>query len=504
MNRLRRWFVVCFSVVLATGFTAAGNEPSAKPGDEKWLEDRTLTITPRAEPEPASKYRLLPTVTELKDGNAVPIYLRLNHEQTDAARKYWRDTPQPWLDLPIDQMPLADSHAYLDRMGRFLRQLDFGARRKSAEWNYTLDQPDPIGILLPDVQEMRGYSSMLALRARVQIAEHDYAAAAQSLETGFAFSRHVGNGPFLINSLVGISVAQRVAVRVREWIEQPDAPNLYWALTALPRPLISLRDQLELEQRMVELQFLDMADLDRPRSPAEWDASLKRFRAEARRIYPGFHLSEGLYAGPPPKPGDKPTQPTRERREGLPTDPNEPAAKSPDLAAARTFVARETGKSVEEVAAMPPAQVLLLYIHGTYARYRDDLHKLTYLPFPEAQPRETEFANRLKASGDSEGERLAREFLPGTTKVMVGQNGLERRLALLRAIEALRIYAATHDGQLPDSLDQVTAAPVPPDPGTGKPFEYHRSGATATLISRLPGETQEGTRLRYRITMRSK
>ena len=89
-------------------------------------------------------------------------------------------------------------------MGRFLQQIDYGARRKSAEWNYTLEQPDPISILLPDLQQMRGFAPMMVLRARVQIAEGDYAGAARSFETGFAFARHVAEeGPFLIGGLVG-------------------------------------------------------------------------------------------------------------------------------------------------------------------------------------------------------------------------------------------------------------------------------------------------------------
>ncbi len=504
MNWLRRWSVVCFAFSLAVGLSTAGDQPPPKAGADKWQMDRALTITPRGEPEPALKYRLLPLVTELKEGNAVPIYLRLRHEQSDASKKYWRDTPQPWNDLPLDKVPLAEARQFLARMDRFLQQLDLGARRKAAEWNYTLDQPDPISITLPDAQEMRSYADMLVLRVRVRVAEHQYAAAAQSFQTGFAFGRHVANGPFLINSLIGIAIANLMTARIPEWIEQPDAPNLYWALTALPRPMISLRHQLELEQRMVELQFPDFADMDRPRSAAEWDAVLKRFRAEARRIYPGFHMTSGLYAGPGPKPGEPPWQPPRERREGPPADPNEPAAKSPDLSAARAFVARTTGKSAADVAAMPPAQAMLLYIYGTYAHYRDDMYKLTCLPFPQAHPRLADFADRLKASGNSEGERLAREFLTPLAKVTGAANGTERRLALLRAIEALRIYAAAHDGQLPDSLDQVTAAPVPLDPGSGKPFQYHRDGATATLISLRPGERQEATGLRYRVTVRGK
>jgi hypothetical protein len=493
MNRLRRWFVVCCLFMLAAGFTTADDQtpPAAQAAGEKWLLDREMTVTPSLEPQPALKYRLLPLAPELKEGNAVPIYLRLNHEQSDEARKYWSETPQQWNELPLRAVPLAETHKFMDGLARFYRQFDYGARRKTAEWNYTLEQPDPIGIVLPDLQSMRKYAPMLVLRARVQIAEGDYEGAARSFETGFAFGRQVGEeSPFVIGGLVGLAIVNMHADRIPEWIERPDSPNLYWALTALPRPLIGLRRQMEFEQRVPEMQFPDLADLDRPRAAAEWDAALKRFRTEARRIDP---LINGPVEGI--KPADK--QPP-------PPDPDEPAVKSPDLAAARHFVAKRWGRSAAEVDAMPPAQVLLLYISGEYSDLRDDVFKLTYLPFSQAHPRIPEAAQRLKAATGGEGVRLAKLFLPAVAKVMTAQVRLERKIALLRTVEALRIHAAAHKGQLPDSLDQVTAAPVPLDPGTDKPLEYHRDGATATLASRLPGEPLESTGLRYRVTVREK
>src|SRR5689334_15747342 len=101
MNRLRRWSVVCSVLVTAAGLTAAADPPpAAKDAGGKWLVDRSLTVTPAAEPRPALKYRLLPVATGLKEGNAVPIYLRLAHEQRDETRKQVAETPQKWNELP--------------------------------------------------------------------------------------------------------------------------------------------------------------------------------------------------------------------------------------------------------------------------------------------------------------------------------------------------------------------------------------------------------------------
>ena len=66
--------------------------------------------------------------------------------------------------------------------------------------------------------------------------------------------------------------------------------------------------------------------------------------------------------------------------------PEDPAAKSPDLPAARNFVARTNGLSADKVEAMSPAQVLLLYIVGTCREDWDDFYRAAYLPYPQARP----------------------------------------------------------------------------------------------------------------------
>ena len=52
----------------------------------------------------------------------------------------------------------------------------------------------------------------------------------------------------------------QLADRLEELIEQPGAENFYWALSALPRPLVSLRKAMEQEQRLAETQKRAEAD----------------------------------------------------------------------------------------------------------------------------------------------------------------------------------------------------------------------------------------------------
>jgi hypothetical protein len=180
----------------------------------------------------------------------------------------------------------------------------------------------------------------------------------------------------------------------------------------------------------------------------------------------------------------------------------EPAGKSPDLPAARKYLTEVVGMTAANVEAMPPAQVLLLYLSHLHHDLRDDIFKGGYLPIPQGLTVNREAEQRLKALPDTEAVRVARWLLPTGSRVRLAQARLERKLAALRAIEALRMHAAANGGELPDGLDQVKVAPVPNDPGTGKPFEYQREGATATLSSRIPGEPLETTGLRYRVTLR--
>jgi hypothetical protein len=52
-------------------------------------------------------------------------------------------------------------------------------------------------------------------------------------------------------------------------------------------------------------------------------------------------------------------------------------------------------------------------------------------------------------------------------------------------VEALRLYAAEHDGSLPSTLADISV-PLPADPFTGKPFLYEVKGTTAHLRGTPP------------------
>ena len=313
------------------------------------------------------KYRLFPAFSERKEGNAVPIYLRITFEQSDAERRYWTETPKKWNALPVEEIPLTEAKEFIKRYQNFYRQFELGARRKTAEWNYTLDQGSIIDVMLPDAQTMRNYVPMLLLRARVALAEGRFADASHWLETGFAFSQQVGSGPFLINSLVGIACANQFADCLFDYVALPEAPNLYWPLTAMPRPLIDLRHAMEMEQSVMEMQFPDLATVEQAHSPEQWDAALKRVRAEIRRLVASDNEAEANRFKPIAGAGIA-----------------DPASGSPDLARARKHLMDARKLSAAQ---SPPCHQrrFCCSTWWTYHQFRDDAFKArSATPMPAA------------------------------------------------------------------------------------------------------------------------
>ena len=76
-------------------------------------------------------------------------------------------------------------------------------------------------------------------------------------------------------------------------------------------------------------------------------------------------------------------------------------------------------------------------------------------------------------------------FIVSNRKVRLAQGRLEQRIALLRHVEAIRMYAAENGRKLPATLDDIKL-PLPVDPFTGKPFRYSFEKDTAHLRGTPP------------------
>jgi hypothetical protein len=138
----------------------------------------------------------------------------------------------------------------------------------------------------------------------------------------------------------------------------------------------------------------------------------------------------------------------------------------------------DAGFARERLLLFPADQVILLDEWREAWERRDEAMKLMSLPAWQVESLSPE-AKVKNWGGIFEG------VVPALHRVRRVQGRLEQRIALLRHVEALRLYAAEHDGRLPEKLSDITV-PLPVDPFTGKPFHYQVEGSTAHLRGTPP------------------
>jgi hypothetical protein len=443
----RRLAACCFAV-LAAAPAARAQAP----------EPVRLTLRPAAPSLPALRYRLLPELIEQKPGNAADLYKKavplLN--KVSAEDDFLLEAFEK---LPLDRLPCAEVRQLLGEHKEGMDLIEKGARRETCDWGLTERlRKDGIGALLPEIQPMRVAARLLALRARADIAEGKFDQAAGTLRTGLALARHVGDSETLISFMVGNALAGVMANEIDRFVQQPGAPNLYWPLTDLPRPLLDMRKGLEGERVSIYGTFPGIAasatDLNAgPISEADGRNYGRIFQGLQERSFPGGQALLALRL-----------------QKGYEAD---------------KWALVGQGRPRELVEKMPHVQVAVLRAFIEYDRYSDEMKKWQSFPYPESLPRLREAVARRKAELKKSGAPLASELagllVPAIDRVVLARARVDRKFAALRCVEAVRLYAAAHGGKLPPTLGAIKEVPVPDDPMTGKPFEYKLAGERATL-----------------------
>lgn len=430
-----------------------------------------LTIHPSAEAKPALKFQLLPPFADRIKGNAAVYYGKVTAEQIQFfSNKELLEKFEKLRSAPLDELRKGEV-VQIPRTVQY--HLERAARCEYCDWQLPLREEPFYEILLPDLQQSREFARLLATQARIQIARGQFDEAIKTLQSGFAIGQHAAAGETIINGLVGIAVSAVMFDQVTQFIQQPDAPNLYWALTMLRRPWVDMRRALEAEMNAVAFTFPELRNIETAQhSPEEWRQILMRF----------WQKIESLVANNQPSAASTPEAITALCFRGFP-------------AAKERLIGQ--GMPREKVEAMPVAQVVLIDTMRTFEELRDELCKWFYVPYSEADDGLSAAEQKLQAAR-VEGREvlpLASALLPAIGAVRARMARMDQQIDELRVIEALRIYAAGHEGQLPKQLSDVTAVPVPLDPAANKPFEYRLEGDTA----HLQGSEITGKRSNYEI-----
>ncbi len=470
-------------MLLAIAIAAAMPGPARAQADKAPppIEPRTIEITPAATPAAAMKYRLFPSSAKLTPGNAAPIYLRIRYQTTDALWDQITQNSDKWLNIPVDRFPTAEARKFLDGWNRQLEQIAFGARRSHCDWDYTIPEQrhNIIDVALPDCQGMRQWIRLLSLKARLEIAEGKYDDAVRTIQTGMALSRHITDGPFFINGLVGLAGIHVMLDRCEELIARPGAPNLYWALATLPSPVVDFRREIEIERRLFEnlIPELEQVESDQPRTAAQWSSILARIHERLVQISRDYREPElKAFAGW-----------------------DLARFKAESLAPARAYLKSLPDLNDARRSAIGDDQAVAMFVAGRHRELWDDLFKASYLPLRQALPQLDAAEQRMQAARS--GSLLPFTALhPALGALFRNHMKVERRIAALRVIEAIRLHAAAHGGRLPESLGQIAEVPVPDDPATGEPFIYRAADDAGLLHG--PRAALPPPWLSYRITIR--
>ena len=446
-----------------------------------------IALRPAAEPVPALEYRLVPERRALIPGNAATFYHRgiqlvIQRRASDAAVAKPQGKPRQesaeerianWVSGSISEIPRDEAREKLGRYEAALREAELGAGRSACDWEFDR-RTEGIALLLPEIQEMRQLARLVALRARLAILDGQVDEAMHWIGTGLVMGRHVGEGPTLIQALVGIAIENVMLRCLEELIQVPGTPSLYWALADRPRPFIDMRRPMEGERYMLEKELPKLDELDL----GVWSVDeTRRFAGEMQGKLFTFVADVPIPRNAAAGTGG---MPELARRLGIAAI----AAKVyPE--AKRALVAE--GRPEAQVEEMPVVQVALLYSFREYKRTRDNMHKWLNLPYWQSPA-------LGGPSGDlSVEQRLANPFLalfrelePAVGAARFATVRLERQLDALQCVEAIRLHAAAQGGRLPASLEEIADAPTPLDPATGKPFVYRADGDSATLTAPIP------------------
>ena len=252
-------FVFALVAAVALHSRAEVTYENTKDGNNRFDVIR-MTVTPAAAPVPSLRYRLVSRDVDLKPGNSVPYYYRamLNLERaTENIRKKYSEeeinlweTPggesTPIRDLPLEKLrDVANS-----TLGPAGEQLKVATTRRECTWDLGIEDmrgPEVVSFLLPEFQSSRELARMLTLRTRLEIAERRYDDAIETMRQQYRLGHDVSQVPFLVCGLIGIAIDGLSNAALVEFIANPDSPNMYWALTELPQPLVSLQTAAKLE-----------------------------------------------------------------------------------------------------------------------------------------------------------------------------------------------------------------------------------------------------------------
>jgi hypothetical protein len=470
-----------------------------------------ITITPQKFTSPLLKYRINVFPTEKEFGNAHPLYMEAlaeykkvyNARMEDCLKSKEYHNLAPTKDTKkIEQLKFSyfpiykmggnwdyDIYVTADVEADLYRSLEsaYEILEKASRRSYYLPESyefNGIFTKLSHLNDAGTLSKFLRSKANWEIRNGKLDNAIKTIKTGLALSDHIFNmrlQNFSVNFFVAINIERIMKEELLLLVSQPDAPNLYPALTQLPSrqdaPLTAIYSEqitlFNLNRQTINMETYDKLD---ELSPDE----CKNVVEQVAHSFYYFNRSDIEI-------DEKDTSIAEEKQN-----------RSRRIAAICAFSyvnAKERllrrGVSIEKIESLTVYQVVAPYFLEEIKRVYDLIFVNTTLK--RGEPHYDFFG------GDKEQELL--DFTNPVSILLdlcvksLDANTLFRRLNMLsssslkenqdwdkiKIVEAIRYYAAIHN-KLPESLDDIKEVPVPKNsPMTGNPYRYHVEGNSAFL-----------------------
>ncbi len=452
-----------------------------------------ITVTPSALPDPLLRYRLNVMSTEKEPGNAAPLYVEAlaelekvrgrkmeNLYKTEAYRKL--DPDKDWeaiMKLKFKAFPLYpywNSDHYVEitpqeeqdlyeSTSDVYRLLEKASRKRYYDWNDSFEFKG-IATMLPHIQDSRTLARYLGGKADWEIRCGKYDEAVKTIRLGLALGEHIReSSPFnvLVTQLVGIAITGIFQAQIEHIVAQPDAPNLYPALTQLYIRPDSMLQSVYAEQVWL---FSSM------KAPGIIETINEATPEESKNVLEDllstfiFGVEDQNFAG------FLGTEQGRSLALSVTCLMGYPHGKDRLL---------EQGLSETEIDALSTYQIVAPMILEEIKRVYDLLFVSMAFPPGESHTAIVFDENQLR-DVTSPAKVILSLMLPATEAAKMAFLRQQQAYDRLKIIEAIRFYASVHDGKLPESLEDIKEIPVPKiDVATGKPFGYRVEGDKALL-----------------------
>ncbi len=423
----------------------------------------TLSVAPRSAGEGADRfrYRLKVLPHETTPGNAAMNYAsafadysffkndRANFQEFKEDYSEWSGGEVSLSDIPLEKLTVACS-----RFDEFIdNHISVATRCRQCDWGIAIEDLRGKQVLQMDFPAIRSANSIswtLVLKTRAAIKQGEFERATELLRMHYTLAQNVSRLNNSIAVLTSVQCISRANDTLLEFIAQPDAPNMYWAIAQLPHPIISGVAAMETQLVMLENLVPEFSEID----AAQWpDQQWERIALE---VFETFADTENLTSTP------------NAAREQTTAKALYLKASLAGLTAAkkRLLVARMDATKVES---MSVAQIMLLDAKREYEQAKSEFQTMIYMPIPASillqQRREAAYSPETRQ--DNLGANIFYTFGPMNLNQKVAE--VQQELDLIHTIEAMRLHAAD-TGSLPLSLDEIKSVSIPLDPLTGKPF----------------------------------